>query len=46
MNWFGLFTVFMIVVLITTIIAYEIGYDTAVKDVTMSKTWLDLNRDK
>jgi len=46
MNWFGMFTVLLIVVLVTTIIAYEIGYDKAVKDVTMSKTWLDLNNRK
>lgn len=33
MNWFGMFTVLLIVVLVTTIIAYEIGYDKAVKDI-------------
>jgi hypothetical protein len=46
MNWFGMFTILLVVVLVTTAIAYEIGYDKAVKDVTMSKTWLDLNNRK
>ena len=46
MNWFGMFTILLIVVLVTTAIAYEIGYDKAVKDVTMSRTWLDLNNRK
>ena len=46
MNWFGMFTVVLIVVLITIAFAYEIGYNKAVKDVTMSRTWLDLNNKK
>ena len=33
MNWFGMFTVVLIVVLVTIAFAYEIGYDQAVKDI-------------
>lgn len=33
MNWFGMFTVVLVVVLITIAFAYEIGYDQAVKDI-------------
>ena len=33
MNWFGMFTILLVVVLVTTAIAYEIGYDQAVKDI-------------
>lgn len=41
MNWFGLFTMAMIVVLIAWGLAYGYGYEQAEKDWTMSKEWLD-----
>ena len=41
MNWFGLFTMAMIVVLLVWGFAYEWGYEKAEKDWTMSKEWLD-----
>ena len=33
MNWFGMFTVVLVIVLVTIVFAYEIGYDKAVKDI-------------
>jgi hypothetical protein len=41
MNWFGLFTMAMIVVLAVWGFAFEFGYEKAEKDWTMSKEWLD-----
>ena len=41
MNWFGLFTMAMIVVLLVWGFAYEWGYEKAEKDWTMSREWLD-----
>lgn len=46
MNWFGMFTMFLMVTAVAVWFAYEAGYEKAVKDVTMSKTWLDLNNKK
>jgi hypothetical protein len=40
MNWFGLFTMAMIVVLIVWGFAYEFGYEKAEKDWTMSDEWI------
>jgi hypothetical protein len=41
MNWFGLFTTALIVVLLVWGFAFEYGYEKAEKDWTMSKEWLD-----
>jgi len=41
MNWFGLFTIGLIVVLAVWGFAFEFGYEKAEKDWTMSKEWLD-----
>ncbi len=46
MNWFGMFTMFIMVTSVVVWFAYEIGYNKAVKDVTMSRTWLELNNRK
>lgn len=46
MNWFGMFTMFSMATSVIVWFAYEAGYNKAVKDVTMSKTWLDLNNKK
>lgn len=43
MNWFGLFTMGMILVLITWVIAYEWGYDQAERDMQMSREWIMRN---
>jgi len=40
MNWFGLFTIGMIVVLAVWGFAYEWGYEKAEKDWTMSDEWI------
>jgi hypothetical protein len=39
MNWFGLFTMAMLVVLAVRIFAYEFGYEQAEKDLHMSREW-------
>ena len=39
MNWFGLFTMAMLVVLAVWIFAYEFGYEQAEKDLHMSREW-------
>jgi hypothetical protein len=39
MNWFGLFTMAMLVVLAVWIFAYEFGYEQAEKDLDMSREW-------
>jgi hypothetical protein len=39
MNWFGLFTMGMLVVLAVWIFAYEFGYEQAEKDLDMSREW-------
>ena len=41
MNWFGIFTMALIVVLIVWGLAFEFGYEKAERDWTMSKEWLD-----
>ena len=46
MNWFGLFTMFLMVTAVIVWFAYEAGYEKAIKDVTMSKTWIALNNKK
>jgi hypothetical protein len=40
MNWFGLFTMAMIVVLLVWGFAFEYGYEKAEKDWTMSDEWI------
>ena len=40
MNWFGLFTMAMIIVLLVWGFAYEFGYEKAEKDWTMSDEWI------
>ena len=45
-NWFGLFTMFIMVTAVVVWFAYEAGYEKAVKDLTMSKTWIALNNKK
>jgi hypothetical protein len=40
MNWFGLFTMAMIVVLAVWGFAFEFGYEKAEKDWTMSDEWI------
>ena len=40
MNWFGLFTMAMIIVLLVWGFAYEWGYEKAEKDWTMSDEWI------
>jgi hypothetical protein len=40
MNWFGLFTMGMIVVLAVWGFAFEFGYEKAEKDWTMSDEWI------
>lgn len=40
MNWFGLFTMAMIIVLLVWGFAYEWGYEQAEKDWTMSDEWI------
>lgn len=39
MNWFGLFTCASIVVAIFGRIFYEMGYERAIKDISVSKKW-------
>ena len=39
MNWFGLFTCASIVVVIVGRIVYELGYERAIKDISVSKNW-------
>ncbi len=41
MNWFGIFTIALIIVLLVWGFAFEFGYEKAEKDWTMSKEWLD-----
>jgi type III secretory pathway component EscU len=43
MNWFGLFTTAMIIVLVVWIFAYEWGYEQAEKDMHMSRQWVMRN---
>ena len=43
MNWFGLFTMAMIVVLVVWGLAYEWGYEQAEKDMHMSRQWVMRN---
>ncbi len=43
MNLFGLFTMAMILVLITWVIAYEWGYENAERDMHMSRQWVMRN---
>lgn len=40
MNWFGLFTMAMLVVLAVWGFAFEYGYEKAEKDWTMSDEWI------
>jgi len=40
MNWFGLFTMAMIVVFAVWGFAFEFGYEKAEKDWTMSDEWI------
>ena len=42
MNWFGLFTMAMLVVLAVWGFAFEYGYEKAEKDWTMSDEWIAL----
>lgn len=37
---------FAVVTLVAVWFAYEAGYEKAIKDVTMSKTWIALNNKK
>ena len=39
MNWFGLFTCASIVLAILGRIVYELGYDKAVEDISVSRNW-------
>jgi uncharacterized membrane protein len=43
MNWFGLFTMAMIIVLLVWGFAYEWGYEQAEKDMHMSRQWVMRN---
>lgn len=43
MNWFGLFTMAMIIVLITWGLAYGYGYERAEQDMHMSRQWVMRN---
>lgn len=43
MNWFGLFTMAMIVVLAVWVFAYEWGYEQCEKDMHLSKQWVMRN---
>jgi hypothetical protein len=45
-NWFGLFTIFIMVTSVIVWFAYEAGYEKAIKDVTMSKAWIARNNQK
>ena len=40
MNWFGLFTIGLILVCITWVLAYEWGQENAQRDFTMSREWI------
>lgn len=44
MNWFGLFTMALCVVLVVAIFAHEFGYEKAEKDMQMSKQWVIRNQ--
>lgn len=39
MNWFGFFTCTSIVVAIVGRIVYEMGYERAIKDISVSRNW-------
>lgn len=39
MNWFGLFTCASIALTIFGRIVYELGYDRAVEDISLSRNW-------
>jgi len=39
MNWFGLFTCASIALTILGRIVYEMGYDKAVEDISVSRNW-------
>ena len=39
MNWFGLFTCASVALLILGRIVYELGYDKAVEDISVSRNW-------
>ncbi len=43
MNWFGLFTMAMIIVLVVWGLAYGYGYEQAEKDMRMSRRWVMRN---
>jgi quinol-cytochrome oxidoreductase complex cytochrome b subunit len=43
MNWFGIFTSVLILVLITWGLAYGYGYEQAEKDMHMSRQWIMRN---
>ena len=43
MNWFGMFTIFIMVTSVIVWFAYETGYEKAIKDVTMSEAWIARN---
>ena len=43
MNWFGLFTMAMIIVLVVWGLAYGYGYEQAEKDTHMSRRWVMRN---
>ena len=43
MNWFGLFTMAMIIVLVVWGLAYGYGYEQAEKDMHMSRQWVMRN---
>jgi hypothetical protein len=43
MNWFGLFTIGLIVVLAVWGFAFEFGYEKAERDLYMSREWVRRN---
>ena len=40
MNWFGLFTMAMCVILAVWVFAFEFGYEKCEKDMHLSKQWI------
>jgi type III secretory pathway component EscU len=43
MNWFGLFTMLLCVLIAVAIFAHEYGYEKAIKDMSMSRRWVMRN---
>lgn len=43
MNWFGLFTMALCVIIAVAIFAHEYGYEKAERDMQMSRQWIMRN---